>query len=54
METQKYENYDNRTTNYDISPVHFKNIFGKIADLRDRCLLFDIVIQSGDKSFNVS
>lgn len=54
MDSQNFDNFDDRKRNYDISPVHFNKIMLEIAELRSRSLLFDIVIKSGDRNFRVS
>jgi hypothetical protein len=56
---QSYENcdvnfVDDRRKKYDMNAIHFQKTMAEISKLRSRSLLFDIVIKTGDRTFQVS
>ncbi|CAG9801770.1 unnamed protein product [Chironomus riparius] len=44
-------NFDDRKKKYDMNAIHFQKTMAEISKLRSKSLLFDIVIKTGDKSF---
>ena len=46
-------NFDDRKKKYDMNAIHFQKTMAEISKLRSKSLLFDIVIKTGDKSFQV-
>jgi hypothetical protein len=47
-------NFDDRKKKFDMNAIHFQKTMTEISKLRSGSLLFDIVIKTGDKSFQVS